>query len=176
MLLRTYRKDTKICTASCNLMQNSFSRRAWSYLPEDTYKGNGRVRHERFNVQVSQLLNIQIHSYQSYEVKKKDVETQGVGNEDHFDIYLFRNSELVGGAPLEKITLGECMKRRNSDKEGYIGHNEEAREKCFIDFMEVRDSIAELKHHDFTNKLLSTVYECLVKESKGKIPYKEIKI
>ncbi|MCS3531731.1 Gfo/Idh/MocA family oxidoreductase [Chryseobacterium sp. JUb7] len=78
-----------ITTASIILQQNTFSRRAWFDLPEDTYKGNGRLRHERVNIHVSQFLNIQIHSYQSYEAGHKDIDIEGVGNEDHFDIYIF---------------------------------------------------------------------------------------
>lgn len=176
MLLTTYKNDRKISTTSSNLLQNSFSRRAWDKLPKDTYKGNGRVRHERFNVQVSHLLNIQVHSYQSYEVKKKDVDTIGAGHEDHFDIYIFRNSELIGGKTLEKLSIGEIMKESKRKDTTYKGHNEEARENCFIDFMDGNNSIAELHNHEFTCKLLSTIYSCLVEESKGEIPYKMISL
>lgn len=46
----TMRHDQNIIsTVTLNLHQNGFSRRAWSELPEDTYKSNGRVRHERLD-------------------------------------------------------------------------------------------------------------------------------
>ncbi len=59
------RAGAVVTTATINLQQNFFSRRAWANPPEDVYKGNGRVRHERLNVQVGNLLNLQVHSYQA---------------------------------------------------------------------------------------------------------------
>ena len=67
-----FKMDDKIIThCTLNLMQSGFSKRAWKNLPKDTYKANGRVRHERVNIHVGPILNIQIHSYQSYEVNEK---------------------------------------------------------------------------------------------------------
>ena len=157
-------KDNKvITTASINLQQNSFSRRGWFDLPEDTYKGNGRLRHERINVQVSHFLNIQVHSYQSYEIGKKDVYVDGAGNEDHFDIYIFRNSKIAGGRSFEKITLGETMKKENQNDRYYIGHNEKGREKTLRNFIEGNNDSSELENHNTTNKFLSNIYLSLAK-------------
>ena len=135
ILCQLKRQDVVITTATLNLQQNSFSRRAWIDLPADVYKGNGRVRHERLNIQVANLLNIQVHSYQSYEVGKKDVETTGAGHEDHFDVYIFRNSELIGGKTLEKYAIGEMARCRHQSSSCYLGHNETAREANFLDFL-----------------------------------------
>ena len=127
-------------------------------MPEDTYKGNGRVRHERVNIQVSQFLNIQVHSYQSYEIGKGEMEPGGFGSEDHFDIYIYRNQGIVGGKPFEKISFGGEMKKKNTTDKYYIGHNEQAREKTLLNFIKSESDESEFLKHNMTNKLLSNIY------------------
>ena len=70
----------------------------------DFYKKNGRIRHERINIQVGPLMNIQIHSYQSKEIKDRldnKIEEQ-IGGLEHFDIDIYRNVDIIGGKPYEK--------------------------------------------------------------------------
>lgn len=168
-LLQFKKGKNVITTASVNLQQNSFSRRGWFDLPEDTYKGNGRVRHERVNIQVSHLLNIQVHSYQSYETTKHENEDilQGeTGDSDHFDIYIFRNQNMIGGKAFTKISLGKNMKEDNQKDSYYLGHNEKAREGTLVNFIENNSDESELEHHDFTNKLMSNIYLSMAKDHK----------
>ncbi len=164
------RGEAAVTTASINLQQNSFCRRAWKDTPEDVYKGNGRVRHESLNVQVANLLNVQVHSYQAYEVGKKDVETQGAGHIDHFEVYIFRNSGLIGGQPLEKFCFGEHSPGQMNGRPG-LGHNEKAREVHLLDFLNGWPSASNFATHRLTNKLLAKVYECIVRENSGGIPH-----
>jgi predicted dehydrogenase len=164
------RGDVVVTTASINLQQNSFSRRAWTHTPEDVYKGNGRLRHERLSVQVGNLLNLQVHSYQSYETHRRDVDTEGAGHEDHFDIYIFRNSGVVGGQPLEKIGLGEAARRAQAGDASYLGHNENAKEINFVHFLEGNSDGLGLATHRLTNKLLSYLYQCIVAGNSGDVP------
>ena len=110
IVLQLMRGRDVVTTSSINLQQNSYSGRGWFDLPDDTYKGNGRVRHERVTIQVSHLLNIQVHSYQSHEQK----ETSTVGGKDHFDILIFRNKRLIGGEEFTKIPIGGDMKEKNA--------------------------------------------------------------
>lgn len=147
-----------VTTGSINLQQNSFSKRGWFDLPEDTYKGNGRVRHERVNIQVSQFLNIQAHSYQSCETGKETVEQGSVGSEDHFDIFIFRNKRIIGGENFAKFSIGKKMKECHQADSYYLGHNEQARETTLLNFIEGKDDGSELQHHKFTNQLLSNIY------------------
>lgn len=158
-----YQDNKVITTFSIDLQQNSFSRRGWYDLPEDTYKGNGRLRHERINIQVGYLLNVQVHSYQSYQAGKKDNECVGVGHEDHFDIYFFRNSELIGGKSFEQIRLGESMRKENYTDEYYLGHNEKGREQILLNFLNEREDESMLQRHDMTNYFLSNIYQSLSK-------------
>jgi hypothetical protein len=125
------------------------------------------VRHERVAIQVANLLAIQVHSYQAYEVGKRDVETEGAGHGDHFDIYIFRNSGLVGGKPLEKFKIGEEARQRSQGDPSYLGHNEKAREANFLDFLEGRPGPSHFATHSMTNRLLSKIYECIVRENNG---------
>ena len=158
ILLQMMRGENVLTSGSVNLQQNSFSRRAWFDLPEDTYKGNGRVRHERVNIQASHFLNIQVHSYQSYEVDKETAALGNVGSEDHFDVFVFRNKRMVGGEAFQKISVGREMKENNSGDSYYLGHNEQAREVTLLHFIEGRNDESEFEQHNFTNQLLSNIY------------------
>lgn len=170
-LLAQFKHDDKVVTTSTVvLQQNSFSRRAWLDLPEDTYKKNGRLRHERQSIQVGNLLNIQIHTYQSYEVFRPDVKTTGVGNEHHFDIYFFRNSGLVGGQTLEKIEYGEKLKKDNKEDKYFMGHNEKGKENIIRSFIEGAEDITTIENQMLTNSLLSKTAEALALGIRNQTP------
>lgn len=62
--IRLSKNNRALTTVQLSLMQTGFSQRAWTELPKDTYKSNGRVRHESVNIHIGPLCNIQVHSYQ----------------------------------------------------------------------------------------------------------------
>ena len=163
ILLQLMQDKNVVTTGSINLQQNSFSRRGWFDLPADTYKGNGRVRHERVNIQVSHFLNIQVHSYQSYEPGKDITESGSIGSEDHFDIFIFRNKKVVGGEAFQKISIGQDMRKENKKDTYYLGHNEQAREITLLNFIEGKNDESEFEYHDFTNHLLSKIYASIAR-------------
>jgi len=143
---------------SLQLLQNSFSRRASPAPPEDPYKGAGRVRHERLNLQVGPLLNLQVHSYQAYEVRDRRAQLPyGPGHLDHFDVHVFRNADAVGGTCFEKIEFGREGQRQ--------GHNERARLELLEAFVDGRPSGSELEAHRRTNLWLSRIYQALHRRS-----------
>lgn len=164
-----------VTTASLNMLHSGFSRRSWLELASDVYKGNGRVRHERINIQVGPILNIQVHSYQSYEINDTSYSTKEIepGGIDHFDIYIFRNVGLIGGKPFEKIRVSN--KSRISRKT-HMGHNEEARERCTIDWLQGNDSENDSLKHELSNLILSTLYRCSAKENAGGIPQIDVRL
>jgi len=147
-----------ITTIMVSLLQNSFSRRAWFPLPSDTYKSNGRVRHERLNIEVGPLMNIQVHSYQADPKMNKGTK---VGETDHFEIYIFRNSEIIGGKPVEIIDIGSTITALNEKNDKYLGQNEYAREICFKDFLNYSKGGSDLTTHQEVNFLISKLYESL---------------
>ena len=152
-------EDKLITNCSINLMQSGFSRRACCELPKDTYKGNGRVRHERLNIQVGPLMNIQIHSYQAYEIKDRDqILNNGVGSVEHFDIYVFRNSQLIGGKTFETLDIATLSEK---DKKYFNGYNEKARENCFINFLLNIDDSSDLLEHRTSIEITEKAYEAM---------------
>lgn len=164
-------KNKKILTTvQMSLIQSGFSQRAWSELPEDAYKSNGRIRHEYINIHIGPLASIQIHSYQSKQINEQSLAMYDVGGNSHFDIYIFRNSNLIGGKAFEKIQYGaEDLEKHKSNS--YLGHNEYARHATLNELMYDKPSNSELKSHLATNKLLSEIYKNHARQTSGKIPY-----
>lgn len=90
-------KDNDVITnVNINLLHNGFAGRTWLTPGEDLYKGNGRIKHEHYNIQQGPFQNIQIHSYQSYDKHDTNngLEDQ-LGGKNHFDIYIFRNPKIA---------------------------------------------------------------------------------
>jgi predicted dehydrogenase len=91
-ILRLKIKDTCVANISINLLHNGFAGRTWITPGIDLYKGNGRIKHEYYNIQQGPFQNIQIHSYQSEDVHDFAEGKQfGLGENNHFDVYVFRN-------------------------------------------------------------------------------------
>ena len=143
-------QNRTITVAELNLLQSGFSRRGWIETKADHYKGNGRIRHEFINIQIGTLMNIQVHSYQSKEIKDRtDFETE-IGGLEHFDIYIFRNKDIIGGKEFEKLTLKDIAKNRNK----FVGQNEQARETCLNKFLNGNTKIDDIKDHRLGIELL----------------------
>ena len=161
-IINFYSSNKKIVTnCSLNLMQSGFSRRSWINMPKDTYKSNGRVRHERVNIQIGPLMNIQVHSYQAYEIKERKYKGgSSVGDIEHFDIYIFRNIDLIGGQVFEKIKLSDLYNIKNKTK--FIGFNELAREKCFVDFVNGVENESNILFHLQSIIILEKAYKSLI--------------
>lgn len=152
------------------ISQIGFSRRAWINAHEDHYKNNGRVRHETVEIQIGPLMNIQVHSYQSKEMKDRTSDESQVGGLDHFDIYIFRNCEMIDGKPFEQIT-SEMLMRDNKD--GKIrGLNEDSREDFIYNFFSDNPSKkGELIDHRLAIEILYNicVQEILYKNGKSEV-------
>lgn len=158
-IINFYNNDNLVTNCTLNLMQSGVSRRSWIELPIDTYKSNGRVRHERLNIFVGPLLNIQVHSYQAFEIKERNKHGSGkVGDLEHFDIYIFRNADLIGGKPFEIVKLSDI----DNKEEDFIGYNEKARERCFIDFLNNVDNDSNILLHQQSIEITEKIYESIV--------------
>ena len=111
---------------------------------KDFYKSNGRIRHERINIEIGHLLNIQVHSYQSKQISDRinDICETETGGLEHFDIDIYRNVDIIGGKPFERIKLkdlyGElCEFCQHACKDCYI---KELKRKYNIEDMSVHCS------------------------------------
>ena len=155
-LIRLQRDGRAVATISMNLLHTGFSRRAWAKAKGDLYKGNGRLRHERVNIQIGPLMNIQVHSYQSTEVHDENQPNPSeCGGLEHFDIHIYRNSELIGGKPFEIVTLEELESNRQTMND--IGQNEYARHQLVTDFINDTPSQSSIRSHIRTNVLLASI-------------------
>ena len=168
-IIKFMNNNDVITTATLSLIQNGFSRRSWDTLPQDTYKGNGRVRHEYLNVEVGPLMNIQVHSYQAKEIKDRNVEDScATGECEHFDIYIFKNIDILGGVPFEKISIADLIK--NESINDFMGYNEYAREKCFLDFLNNKSDGTQIFSHGLGIKIMRNIYESICAYAAGENP------
>ncbi|WP_349533767.1 hypothetical protein [Leuconostoc citreum] len=134
--------------------QSGFSKRAWFQEPFDTYKGNGRIRHEMVEVAIGPLLNLKIFSYQAKEIAEEKDMINDIGKLDHFEIDVFRNEKLIGGEAFEQI-----KPQTKNKQDHYIGQNEQARFDLLDAFYFDKQSDASLEGQKETIKLMSKIYE-----------------
>ena len=171
-------ENIPLTNITLNMIHNGFSRRSWMMAnSKDLYKGNGRLRHEYHNIQQGCLQNIQVHSYQSSD--KHDINDEKdflVGGNNHYDIYIFRNSGIIGGKPFEKITAEEVAKKYSLDKTKVM--NELARHEAVKQFLEViigkrkiSETKANITDHKLSVQLMSMIYESGVSNIEIKSAY-----
>lgn len=153
-LMTFYNKDDFILTnVSLNLLHNGVSMRNWVET-KDFYKNNGRIRHERINIEIGHLLNIQVHSYQSKEIKNRTDEETAVGGLEHFDIYIFYNP-LIKNKPFEEIHLSDMYSEE--EKKDILGFNELSRETFLKNFLHNLDCRGDIKDQAIGIEIL---YSC----------------
>lgn len=176
-MLNFYNKKKKlITTTNINLLHYGFSRRGW-FETRDYYKNNGRIRHERINIQVGPLLNIQVHSYQSKEIKERknvihEIETGGL---EHFDIDIYRNVDLIGGKPFERIKLRDLY-GKEIERSNFIGYNEYSREEFIADFLSDNPTRSDLSSHKLGIEILSKAAKIAYNVNNKEIPIEKIKM
>lgn len=155
MMKFTNSYNQTITNVNLNLLHYGFSRRGWIET-KDFYKKNGRIRHERINIQVGTLLNIQVHSYQSKEIKDRlDYETEEqVGGLEHFDIDIYRNTDIIGGKPFERITLGSLY--TDKEKKNILGYNELSREMYLNNFFKGKCDKGDIRDQALAIEILSS--------------------
>lgn len=153
-LLSFYNKEGfTITTATLNLIHNGVSRRSWIET-KDFYKSNGRIRHERINIEIGHLLNIQVHSYQSKEISDRTDDEEKVGGLEHFDIYFF-NNPLIDKEPFKEIHLGNMYSEK--EKKEFLGYNELSRERFLDNFLNNIDCKGDIRDQALAIEIL---YSC----------------
>lgn len=157
LLKFTNSHNQTITNVDLNLLHYGFSRRGW-IESRDFYKKNGRIRHERINIQVGTLMNIQIHSYQSKQIEDRssdNLSEEQVGGLEHFDIDIYRNIDIIGGKPYERITLGNLY--TDNEKKNMLGYNELARETYLTNFFSRKCEKGDIKDQALAIEIL---YSC----------------
>ncbi len=153
-LLTFYNKNgSTITTANLNLIHNGVSRREWIETRE-FYKNNERIRHERINIEIGHLFNIQVHSYQSKEINERTNDEEKVGGLEHFDIYLFSNP-LIKKEPFKEIHLKDLY--TEEEKKQILGYNELSREIFLTNFLNNKKCKGDIKEQALAIEIL---YSC----------------
>ncbi|HVC36264.1 MAG TPA: Gfo/Idh/MocA family oxidoreductase [Candidatus Dormibacteraeota bacterium] len=161
-VIRLMKRGSNICNISVNLLHSSFSRRSWALPNADLYKGKGRVKHQQFIIQQGPFQCIQIHNYQSKHEHDVDNSNEfGVGGNNHFDIYVFRNVGMYGeGEAFTKISSQDLEKQ--ADTAGLTIENAKYRIiREFIEFMlgniTIQDVKSNINTHEIPVKIMSGV-------------------
>ncbi len=150
------KEDHLLTTITFDMLQSGFTRRAWVELPLDTYKGNGRIKHNFIEINLGPLVSIKIISFQA-KLKTENFEGVELGDNDHFEIQIYRNTKLIGGE-LIKVYKASDFTKKNKD---FIGYNEVYRENLFIDFMNGVKGKSDLLMHYNSMLLVKYIYDSI---------------
>lgn len=177
-LITLYNQHDAVGQLSINLLHNSFSRRSWLQPNTDLYNSNGRVRHEYYSFQQGPYQNIQIHAYHADQEARDNLRANDqVGENEHFDIYIFRNSGILGGEPLEIVRGSSLAAQDGFDKQMVLV--EQAKTEAVREMIEITLGMRPVHHtqsdlatHNLTATLYSLMYQAAIngKEKKQRIP------
>ncbi|OJJ07139.1 hypothetical protein ASPVEDRAFT_46518 [Aspergillus versicolor CBS 583.65] len=172
-----------IALAQINLQHNGSTRRSWLKAGPDLYKGIGRVKHEFHEIKSGPLQTVVIDSRQANDKHDRSVpSTAKMGSDNHFEVHVFRNSDLLNEtAPFHSYSVDDLDRRYKTDKPGLYSENikrgilQEA-----IDFVNGKRSKADLSSpltdHDIPVHLMSAVYLSHVRRAAGGNPIVDLKI
>lgn len=123
------------------------------------------------------MVDIQVHSYQSKEIKERkntinEIETGGL---EHFDIDIYRNVDLIGGKPFERIRLRDLY-GKEIEKCNFIGYNEYSREEFITDFLSDNPTKSDLSSHKLGIEILSKAAKIAYNANNKEIPIEKIKM
>ena len=163
--------------AQVNLQHNGFTRRSWIEPGADLYKGIGRVKHEFHEIKSGPFQTVVIDTRQANDKHDRSKpSTATIGTDNHFEVHVFRNSDLLGESqPLTTYTVKDLDTRYNSQLPGIYSENVkrgilwEA-----VDFLEGKKELSEmssnLEDHSVPAHLMSAVYVSHVRRIAGLNP------
>lgn len=177
-IVRLLKDNRAIANISINLLHNSFSRRSWAKAASDLYKGNGRIKHQYYHIQQGPFQCIQIHNYQANDKQDHNtVEEYQLGGNNHFDIYVFRNSRMFGRdtKPLEVYSLKDLDQDGSFDDSRL--YHESAKDSVIVEFIEYilgninkENLLSNITSHEIGVKIMSAVYQSHINYMKYKTP------
>ena len=160
--------------ASVSLLHNGFSRRSWLRPGKDLYKGNGRVKHEQHRIHVGPFLCIQIHSYQAKDRHDACGKADGdLGGNNHYEIIIFRNRDIVGGKAIERLTA-EDLERGHGLSPDRL-HIDQIKEGALVEFLQclqgpfARTALrSDLADHALSVRFMSAAYQSHARRLAGR--------
>jgi hypothetical protein len=165
-----------VALATVSLLHNGFSRRSWLRPGRDLYKGNGRVKHEQHRIHVGPFLCIQIHSYQAKDRHDAcSAADSELGGNNHCEIYIFRNKEIVGGAAMEKLTATDLERGHGLSPDRL--HIDQIKEGALVEFLQCLRKPFDRKHlrsdladHALSARFMSAAYQSHARRIAGRNP------
>jgi len=165
-IIQFKRSTNVVSTCTINLLHNGVSQRSWiNANGKDLYKGNGRIKQESYIITQGPFQSIVVETFQSKEDHFcKDPFDTKIGNKNHVDIHIFRNSELnPKWQACETYSLNDVSNSfRNKI---HSGIQQESRENCIREFFVNIDTNPDkmLQTSDFTShktsvEILSSMY------------------
>lgn len=178
-----YQGDHPIGLAQLNLQHNGFTRRSWLKAGPDLYKGIGRVKHEFHEIKSGPLQTVVIDSRQANDKHDRSLpSTSKMGSDNHFEVHVFRNSDLLDeDAPFQSYSVDDLDRRYQPKKLGLYSENIKRGilDEC-IDFVNGNKTLAEitsnLTDHDSPVHLMSAAYLSHVRRQAGHNPIVNLKI
>jgi len=139
----------------------------------DLYKGMGRLNHEYHSIEQGPFQNIQMHAYQSKSPQVGSDETDyAVGGNNHRDIHVFRNSNMLGGERYQKTSMDELIKLSPGGSVNRIVEYSVVEE--FVRYLHGEVKLAELRSNIDTHWLpvaiMSGIYAAYANRSAGRYP------
>jgi len=159
------------------LLHNGFSRRCTLLPGKDLYKGNGRVKHEEHRLHVGPFLCIHMLSWQAKDKHDQSSAAEDFhpGGNNHFDIHVFRNAGIIGGAPHETFTLQDLAPASFDPARLFIEQVKEQALKEFLQAVLGRIPPENLKSpfsvHRDTVRLMTAVYQAISRKETIPIPW-----
>lgn len=154
VLARLMNGSDVLTTAVLSLLQSSLSGRSWLELPEDTYKGNGRIRHERVTIHVGPLMVIQMYSYQD----------GLIDGTSPFRVVVHRNRKLVGGEAVTRMTM---RSKAGGSAVASDSLNNRAREEILEDFLAADGRRSGLALHRTTVRVVAAAVAGVARLAQG---------
>ena len=113
-------------------------------------------------------MNIQVHSYQSKEIKDRtnSIEETLTGGLEHFDIDIYRNVDIIGGIPFQRIQLKDLY-GDELGKENFIGFNEFSREEFVNSFLSDDVGKGDLKEQALGMEILYSASKIIYDKKRG---------
>ena len=179
--------NVAVTIATVNLCHNSFSRRDFTYIPTDPYKGMGRVKHEHHIIHQGMYQTIYIRSFQKqpkHDRPSRASEDFAEGGDCHFEIVVYRNVELFEKKNPNKYKDESVMKQFG--KELFVGNKfsnskklpvEEAKTRVITEFVDCVNGNfdknklkSSLESHANSVGLMSAIYKSHVSRVKKQNP------
>jgi hypothetical protein len=170
------KNDEAIANFNVNLIHNGFAGRTWIKPGEDLYKGNGRIKHESYNIQQGPFQNIQIHAYQAVDKHDDCIgNDDSLGGKNHFEIYVFQNPLVADKSKQPSVyTYKDTTENGSSSNEPMITM-ESVKFKVVEEFADYligkrkKQTInSQIEDHVIPVQIMSGIYSSNIMKQKGR--------